>query len=128
MPVVQRLMTAPGVGPDHRADVSRAVLDDVERGLATTRSVRGVSSGWCRAKTARATRQRKGGITKAGPTVLRALLVQASVDDLAPRRRRRGALHAWVERLAARRGRRIAVVALARRLGRILYAMWRDGQ
>ena len=38
----------------------------------------------------------------------------------------RAALHAWVERLAARRGRRIAVVALARRLARILYAIWRD--
>jgi hypothetical protein len=28
--------------------------------------------------------------------------------------------------LAARRGRRIAVVALARRLARILFAVWRD--
>jgi len=32
-----------------------------------------------------------------------------------------------VDRLAARRGRRIAVVALARRLSRILFALWRDG-
>jgi hypothetical protein len=29
--------------------------------------------------------------------------------------------------LADRRGRRIAVVALARRLSRILFALWRDG-
>jgi hypothetical protein len=29
---------------------------------------------------------------------------------------------------AARRGRRIALVALARRLARYLYAMWRDGR
>ena len=35
-------------------------------------------------------------------------------------------MHAWVERVAAKRGRRIAVVALARRLSRILYAIWRD--
>jgi hypothetical protein len=31
-----------------------------------------------------------------------------------------------VDRLATRRGRRIAVVALARRLSRILFALWRD--
>jgi hypothetical protein len=31
-----------------------------------------------------------------------------------------------VERLAGRRGKRIAVVALARRLSRILFAVWRD--
>jgi transposase len=36
-------------------------------------------------------------------------------------------LRAWVDRLAARRGKRIAVVALARRLSRILFALWRDG-
>jgi hypothetical protein len=35
-------------------------------------------------------------------------------------------LRTWVEQLAARRGRRIAVTALARRLCRILYALWRD--
>ena len=72
-------------------------------------------------------RQRKGGITKAGPTGLRVLLVQASWA-IWRQRAGRAALHAWFERLAARRGRRIAVVALARLLGRILYAMWRDGQ
>jgi hypothetical protein len=33
-----------------------------------------------------------------------------------------------VRRLAARRGRGVAIVALARRLARILYAMWRDGR
>ena len=36
-------------------------------------------------------------------------------------------LRAWAEQLAARRGRRIAVVGLARRLSRVLYALWRDG-
>jgi len=35
-------------------------------------------------------------------------------------------LRTWAHAQAARRGRRIAVVALARRLSRILYAMWRD--
>ncbi len=71
------------------------------------------------------TRQRKGAITKAGPGPVRALLVQAAWV-VWRQRQGRAALHAWVERLAARRGRRIAVVALARRLARILYAIWRD--
>jgi transposase len=36
------------------------------------------------------------------------------------------ALRAWAEGIAGRRGKKIAMVALARRLARILYAMWRD--
>jgi len=71
------------------------------------------------------TRHRKGAITKAGPGPVRALLVQAAWV-VWRQRQGRAALHAWVERLAARRGRRIAVVALARRLARILFAVWRD--
>jgi transposase len=74
-----------------------------------------------------AERQRRGPITKAGPGRIRAVLVQAS---WAVWRSPRGSatLHAWVHRLADRRGKRIAVVALARRLARILFAMWRDGR
>lgn len=37
------------------------------------------------------------------------------------------ALREWADRIARRRGMRVAVVALARKLGGILYAMWRDG-
>ena len=115
-------MTAPGIGPV-TAVTFRAVLDDVGRfGDAKAASAflglvpREESSG---------TRQRKGAITKAGPRSLRAYLVSAAWV-VWRQRRQGGALHAWVERLADRRGRRVAVVALARRLSRILYAMWRD--
>jgi hypothetical protein len=55
------------------------------------------------------------------------LLVQASWVIWRSRRPQAAALRTWVEAVAARRGRRIAMVALARRLTRILYAMWRDG-
>jgi hypothetical protein len=57
---------------------------------------------------------------------VRALLVQAawricrSSDSCAT------ALRTWAQAIARRRGRNIAIVALARRLARILYAMWRD--
>ena len=74
-----------------------------------------------------AERQQKGHITKAGPGDLRALLVQASWGIWRSRRPEAAKLRVWAEALAARRGRRIAIVALARRLTRILYAMWRDG-
>jgi transposase len=123
-PIVQRLMTAPGVGVI-TALTYRAVLDDVGR---FGRDARGVAAylGLVPREASSGGRQRRGAITKAGPVGLRVLLVQASWA-IWRQRRGRGALHAWVERLAARRGRRVAVVALARRLGRILFAMWRDG-
>jgi transposase len=121
-PVVQRLMTAPGIGPV-TAVTFRAVLDDVGR----FRDAKAVTAylGLVPREDSSGGRQRKGAITKTGPRTLRAYLVSAAW--VVWRQRRHGAaLHAWVEHLAARRGRRIAVVALARRLARILYAMWRD--
>ena len=121
-PIVRRLQTAPGIGPITGLTF-RAVLDDVHR-FADARRV-AAYLGVVPREDSSGARQRKGAITKAGPTGLRALLVQASWV-VWRQRKPRGALHAWVERLAARRGRRVAVVALARRLGRILYAMWRD--
>jgi transposase len=122
-PVVQRLMTAPGVGVI-TALTYRAVLDDVHR-FEDARSV-AAYLGLVPREDSSGTRQRKGCITKAGPNGLRVLLVQASWV-VWRQRTGGGALHDWVQRLADRRGKRIAVVALARRLGRILYAMWRDG-
>jgi len=121
-PIVRRLQTAPSVGPITSLTY-RAVIDDVFR----FHDARGVTAylGLVPKEESSGDRQRKGGITKAGPTGLRVLLIQASWG-IWRQRKGGGALHAWVERLAARRGKRIAVVALARRLARILYAMWRD--
>ena len=121
-PIVRRLQTAPGVGPI-TALTFRAVLDDVGR-FDDARSV-AAYLGLVPKEDSSGARQRKGAITKAGPSGLRSLLIQASWV-VWRQRKTGGALHAWVERLAARRGKRVAVVALARRLGRILYAMWRD--
>jgi transposase len=122
-PIVGRLQTAPGIGPITGLTY-RAVIDDVQRFA----DARGVAAylGLVPKEDSSGARQRKGAITKAGPSGLRALLIQASWV-VWRQRQSGGALHAWVERLAARRGKRVAVVALARRLARILYAMWRDG-
>jgi len=122
-PVVRRLMTAPGVGPIVGLTY-RAVIDDVTRFPDASAST--AFLGLVPREDSSGTRRRKGAITKRGPTALRVLLIQAAWT-IWRQRHGRAALHAWVERLAARRGRRIAVVALARRLARILYAMWRDG-
>jgi len=58
---------------------------------------------------------------------VRSLLVQSAWMLWRSRRPDVRGIRAWADALAARRGRRIAVVAVARRLCRMLYAMWRDG-
>jgi transposase len=121
-PIVQRLMTVPGVGPIVGLTF-RAVIDDVTRFADAQQCT--AYLGLVPREASSGARQLKGAITKAGPSSLRVALIQASWV-MWRQRQGRAALHAWVERLAARRGRRIAVVGLARRLARILYAMWRD--
>lgn len=121
-PVVQRLQTVPGVGLVVALTV-RAQIDDVQR----FRHAGQVSAaiGLVPREDSAAERRQRGHITKAGPRELRSLLVQAAWACW--RSKQSATLRAWVERLAARRGRRIAVVARARRLSRVLYALWRDG-
>lgn len=72
-------------------------------------------------------RHRGGRITKAGPSRTRVLLVQAAWRILRGHDDDDAALRQWAEGVAARGGRAVAVVALARRLARILWAMWRNG-
>jgi transposase len=124
--IATQLMTAPGVGPVV-ALTYQAVLDDPARfgGDAGRASA---FLGLVPSENSSAERRHKGHITKTGPTDLRALLVQASWVIWRGRSAGGAALRAWAHALAERRGRRIAVVALARRLSRILFAMWRDRQ
>jgi transposase len=120
--VVTQLQTVPGVGPVV-ALTFRATLDDVAR----FRDAGQVSAfvGLVPREDSSAERRHRGHITKAGSGELRSLLIQAAWACW--KSTGSGTLRAWAEQLAARRGRRIAVVALARRLSRILYAVWRDG-
>jgi len=123
-PAAQRLMTAPGVGPV-LALTFQAVLDDPARfGGEAARASAFV--GLVPSEDSSAERQHKGHITKCGPADLRALLVQSSWVIWRGRTAAGADLRTWAHTLAARRGRRIAIVALARRLTRVLYAMWRD--
>lgn len=120
-PIVPRLQTVPGVGPVV-ALTFRAFVDDVTR--FTSAGQVSAAIGLVPREDSSAERRHRGHITKAGPRELRSLLVQAAWACW--RSKASATLRAWVERLASRRGRRIAVVALARRLSRILYALWRD--
>ncbi len=120
-PIVARLQSVPGVGPVV-ALTFRAFVDDVAR-FASAGQV-SAAIGLVPREDSSAERRHRGHITKAGPTELRSLLVQAAWACW--RSKASGTLRAWVERLAGRRGKRIAVVALARRLSRILFAVWRD--
>ena len=123
-PIVQHLMTAPGVGPIVALTFD-AVLDTPARfgGNAGRASA---FIGLVPSEDSSAERRHRGSITKVGPGELRALLVQASWCIWRGRSPAGAGLRLWVQALAARRGRRVAIVALARRLSRILYAIWRD--
>lgn len=121
-PTVRRLQTVPGVGPIV-AQSFRAFVDDVGRfGNAGEVSA---AIGVVPREDSSAERRHRGHITKVGPRELRSLLVQAAW--MCWRSRKAPTLRLWADGIAARRGKRIAVVALARRLSRILFAIWRDG-
>ena len=120
--IVDRLQTVPGVGLVV-AMTFRAQLDDIRR--FTHAGQVSAAIGLVPREDSSAERRQRGHITKAGSRELRSLLVQAAWACW--RSKHSATLRAWVEQLAARRGRRIAVVALARRLSRLLYALWRDG-
>src|SRR3954468_413911 len=121
--VARRLMTVPGVGGVVALSY-QAALETPDRfgGNAGRASA---YLGLVPSEHSSGEGRRKGAITKAGPRMMRSLLVQAAWT-LWRQPRRVPPLYAWVEQVAARRGRRIAVIALARRLSRILYALWRD--
>ncbi len=68
----------------------------------------------------------RGKTTKTGDTLARTYLVQASWCILRSKNADVSALRSWATGIAERRGKKVAVTALARRLVRILFAMWRD--
>jgi len=123
-PIVALLMTAPGVGAI-TASALVATLDDITRfpSAHQCEAYLGLVPG----ERSSGEQRRVGPITKAGNRRTRWLLVEAAWRILRSKDPESAALRTWTLRIAARRGKRIAVVALARRLGGIVYAMWRDG-
>ena len=71
--------------------------------------------------------QHRGPDHQGGHSRVRWLLIQAALSILRRRPAAADALWTWALRIAARRGKHVAVVPLARRFGRHLYALLRDG-
>jgi transposase len=118
----QALMTVPGVGPVTAARF-RAAIDDASR----FSSAHGVQSylGLTPGERSSSERQRRTGITKAGPSAPRRMLVQSAWAAF--RSYPNDPMVQWAKRIAERRGKFVAVVALARKIAGIMFALWRDG-
>jgi transposase len=121
----RRLMTVPGVGP-LTALRYVAAIDDIGR-FATAHQVESYL-GLVPGENSSSDRQQRLSITKAGPSALRWVLIQAAwaLRTLC-RQPAAVPLQLWAHQIELRRGQRTATVALARKLAGILYAIWRDG-
>lgn len=119
-PVCQRLMSVPGVGVV-TAVRYRAAIDDVTRfsGAHEVQSYLGLVPG----QRSSSEKIRHIGITKAGSTQLRVVLVQAAwaARRCAPKH----PMVQWCMAIEQRRGKHIAVMALVRKMAGILYALWK---
>lgn len=121
-PVCVRLMTVPGVA---KVTATRfvAAIDRVDRFTSAhqVESYLGLTPG----EDSSSDRRRITSITKAGPSAVRWVLVQAAWAAM--RTRPSDAMCEWALNIARRRGGRIATIALARKIAGILFAIWRDG-
>lgn len=120
--VCRRLMTMPGVGPVTSVRIA-AAIDDVSRfdSAAKVEAYLGLVPG----EHSSSERQRRTGITKAGPSAVRRALLQAAWSVRV--RRPLEPMVRWAIEIEKRRGKHIAMVALARKMVGIMFAMWRDG-
>jgi transposase len=121
--MVRRLTTLPGIGPI-TASAFVAALDVVSRferaGQVTS------YLGLVPQEYSSGEKQRRGGIVRSAHPHLQSLLVQAAWRVSRASDPRTESFRTWAQAIARRRGKKVAMVALARRLARTLFAMWRD--
>lgn len=120
---IERLASVPGVSLLVAAAFISAIDDP-----ARFRNASQVSSylGLCPAENTTGGRRKLGSITKQGNAYARAMLVQAAWCVIRSRASSDPLVH-WSHRTAQRRGRMRAAVAVARRLARVLWSLWRHG-
>lgn len=122
-PMVKRLTTLPGVGPI-TASAFVAALDTVSRferaGQVTS------YLGLVPQEHSSGEKQRRGRVVRSAHPHLQSLLVQAAWRVWRASDPRTEHFRTWAQAIARRRGKKVAMVALARRLARTLFAMWRD--
>ena len=125
-PTVERLLTIPGLGV-LTATALVAFVGDVQR----FRSCRHFASflGLTPRERSSGTTRRLGRISKQGDVYLRTLLTHGARAVLwaAPKHAQPDRLRTWVLDLQQRRGHNKATVALANKLARIVWAVWRRG-
>jgi transposase len=122
-PVLKRLTTLPGIGPI-TASAFVAALDTAarfERASQVTSYLGLVPQEYSSGE-----KQRRGRVVRSAQPHLQSLLVQAAWRMWRVADPRTEHLRTWAEAVARRRGKKVATVALARRLARTLFAMWRD--
>lgn len=122
-PVIERLASVPGVSLLVAAAFI-SVVDEADRFDNASQ----VSSylGLCPGENSTGGRRKLGSITKQGNPYARGLLVQAAWCVLRSRDMK-DQLVRWARKTSQRRGRMRAAVAVARRLSRILYSLWKHG-
>jgi transposase len=122
-PVVERLASVPGVSLLVAAAFISAIDDP-----ARFRSAGQVSSylGLCPREESTGGRHKLGSITKQGNAYARSMLVQSAWCVLRSRDTK-DPLVRWAHQLSQKRGRMRAAVAVARRLARVLWALWQHG-
>lgn len=121
--IVTQLRSVPGIGPITALSFA-STIDEVGRfeSASSVASYLGLTPG----ERSSGARVRRLGISKAGAARTRVALVQASW--VLWRTRPNDPNVKWAKTIAERRGTQKAIVALARKLARIMFAMWRDGR
>jgi transposase len=119
-PVCRRLMTTPGVGAIV-AMTFRAAVDQPDR-FRSSKKV-GACFGLTPRKYQSGETDRDGAISRAGDASVRVALFEAA-HVIMTRVASWSTLKAWAMNVARRRGAKRAKVALARKLGVVLHAMW----
>lgn len=124
-PVVTRLRTVPGIG----LLTATALVGTVGHIHAFARARQFASwLGLTPREHSSAERRRLGGISKRGDVYLRCLLTHGARAVLVAAHRRRapatGSLHHWALAVRERRGHNKATIAVANKLGRIVWAVW----
>ena len=122
-PVIERLASIPGVS----LLVAAAFISVIDQANRFDNASQ-VSSylGLCPGENSTGGRRKLGSITKQGNPYARGLLVQAAWCVLRSRDTK-DQLVRWAHKTSQRRGRMRAAVAVARRLSRILYSLWKHG-
>jgi transposase len=125
-PAYPRLRTIPGIGP-LTATALIGFVGDVRR-FATGRHFASYL-GLTPTEHSSGLKRRLGRISKRGDVYLRTLLVHGARSVLlwSPRRRNPERLRVWAMAVEKRTGFNKAAVALANKLARIVWAVWRDG-